>query len=92
MVLYIPTTWFEDLGRAKRVSTYDIDYWLAPNMSDSKRTFYSINCIIEVDDKKAHESFSMFGSSGVSNYQLKSKIRKMIRDKYPNLQAEVAKA
>ena len=81
-----PFTWFEDLGRAKRVSIYHV-YDTGSDRSEHDSIHFHTTCDVLVDGEirteGVHYRVSLYDYR-IRNYgSKKGYLRKMIRSKYP---------
>lgn len=92
MVLWLPSTWFEELGLAKRTSRYEFssgaDYTTARPGSGVKHR-YVARCYIRLPNGRIEEeSASMIGPDFYGAFpkpykaQLKARLKEQVRRKY----------
>lgn len=90
MVWYLPATWFEDLGTARRVSVYSYDNQKL-DISAKRNWVYSVSCnVIGPNGELSSESYSEYtispwipDTNRPLMTEMRRKLRNNIREKYP---------
>ena len=87
MVLHIPTTWFEDLGKAKRISRFRLG-GPSPDLSEPEMNHYTIECDIVLQDgtRKTEQYHGMSSfphrDRHLTAYLMRECLKNQIRGKY----------
>ncbi|MBS3051363.1 MAG: hypothetical protein J4400_04385 [Candidatus Aenigmarchaeota archaeon] len=91
MVWYLPGTWTEDLGAAKRISPYRVEY-LGPDFYHKGVHHYAANCDMLVNGNFTDEMMRLTGRAPGflfshvplgTRFRLIASLRKQIKNRYP---------